>query len=298
MFLFKLPYSLVPVKTLRKSAEKYYGLADKIRKNLPAMKQWLKESELNFSDKEYLGLCIAASISFFIFMTTFMLVIFWIALAPNFVLISVIIGIIFTLFAFLQQIYYPKLLAIKRIRSIEKNLLPALQNLLIQIQSGIPLFDSLVNISKEEYGEISKEFGNAVRKINAGGSQSEVLDELASINPSMLFRRGIWQLVNGIKSGSDIGGVINEVLTLLSEEQVLQIQKYGSQLNPLAMFYMLGVVIGPSLGMTFMIILSSFIGLDEFGIKIMFWGLYAVVFFFQVMFMGIIKAKRPNLLSD
>ncbi len=296
--LFKLPYSLVPLKTLKKKAEKYYWLADKLKKSFPSLKQDLKEAELPFTDKEYLGLCLAADIMFFSFITIFMLVIFGAAAAPNFIIVSLVVGIFFTLFGLLQQLYYPKLLAIKRIKSIEKNLLPALQNLYIQINSGIPLFDSFVNISKEDYGEISKEFGRAVRNINAGSSQVEALEDLASVNPSLLFRRGIWQLINGMKSGSDIGGVLAEILTLLSEEQVLQIQRYGSQLNPLAMFYMLAVVIGPSLGMTFMIILSSFIGLDEVGIKVMFWGLYGSVFFFQIMFMGMIKAKRPNLLSD
>jgi len=188
-------------------------------------------------------------------------------------------------------------LARKRVKSIERNLLPALQNVLIQFNSGVPFFDILVNISKENYGEISEEFTRAVKEINAGNPPIEVLEEVAAINPSLFFRRAIWQLVNGLKAGSEMSSVLTEIISSLSEQQVLQIQKYGSQLNPLAMFYMLVVVIIPALGITFLIIISSFISLSEAATKFAFWGLYGFVFFFQIMFLGMIKTKRPNLLN-
>ncbi|MEA2036371.1 MAG: type II secretion system F family protein [Nanoarchaeota archaeon] len=198
----------------------------------------------------------------------------------------------------MQQIAYPKISTNRKVREIEKNLLAALQNILVQLNSGVPLFDILVNISKGGYGGVSKEFSKVVKAINAGKPQIETLENMAAINPSLFFRRAIWQLVNGMKSGANMSNVINEIINLLSEEQILQIQRYGSRLNPLAMFYMLMVVIVPSLGMTSLIILASFISLSEFATKFMFWGLYGFVIFFQIMFMGIIKSKRPNLLGD
>ncbi len=92
--------------------------------------------------------------------------------------------------------------------------------------------------------------------------------------------------------------VLAEVLHALGEEQVIQIQKYGSQLNPLAMFYMLVAIIAPSLGITFIIVLSSFVSPSETGTKLVFWGLYGFATFFQIMFLGVIKSRRPNLLGD
>ena len=64
------------------------------------------------------------------------------------------------------------------------------------------------------------------------------------------------------------------------------------------MFYMLVAVIAPSLGMTFLIMLSSFIALSPEYTKIVFYGLYVAVIFFQIMFMGMIKSRRPNLLGE
>jgi len=145
---------------------------------------------------------------------------------------------------------------------------------------------------------MSTEFSTVVKEINAGKPQVEALEEIAVENPSLFFRRSIWQLVNGMKAGSDMSGVIKEIINSLSEEQVLQIQRYGGQLNPLAMFYMLVAVIAPTLGMTFLIIISSFIALGETITKIVFWGLFGFVCFFQIMFLGIIKSRRPNLLGE
>jgi len=61
---------------------------------------------------------------------------------------------------------------------------------------------------------------------------------------------------------------------------------------------MLVAVIVPSLSMTFLIIISSFVALTDFALKMVFWGLFAIVFFFQLMFLGIIKSRRPNLLGE
>ena len=168
---------------------------------------------------------------------------------------------------------------------------------MVQLNSGVPLFNILINISGENYGEVSKEFSKVVKKISSGISQIDVLDEMASKNPSLYFRRAIWQLVNGMKTGSDTAIVVKQIIKALSEEQLIQIQHYGGQLNPLAMFYMLITVILPSLGMTFLIIISSFIATSEIITKLIFWGLYGFVFFFQIMFIGIIKTKRPTLLG-
>ena len=108
----------------------------------------------------------------------------------------------------------------------------------------------------------------------------------------------MWQIVNGMKAGSDISNVISEVINSLGEEQLIQIQRFGSQLNPLAMFYMLIAVIVPSLGLTFVIILSSFIALGEGTTKLIFFGLLTLTIFLQFMFVGVIKARRPNWLGD
>ena len=292
----KIPFSLVSFKRLKKMSSVFSGLGSKIEKILPLLKLDLERAEYDASPQEYIAMCIMASLLFlvfsFILLTTFL---FFLVESPIF--LSLIVAIPLCMFIFLQQLLYPKLLGGRKIKGIEKNILPPLQDMMVQLNSGIPLFRIMINISKEDYGGVSKEFEKAVRKINVGVPQIEVLDEMASKNPSLYFRRAIWQLVNGMKTGADIASVVKNIISSLSEEQLIQVQRYGGQLNPLAMFYMLTTVILPSLGMTFLIIIFSFVPLSEFVLKFVFWALYAFVAFFQFMFLGIIKTKRPTLLE-
>ncbi len=295
--MFKVPYSLLPTKVLRNASSIFRGVAESLEPYFPFLKLSLKQAKVDFSIREYLSMCFLSCLVFFAFFGIFFISILAFTGIKQFFWVGLVITIIVTLFVFLQQLAYPKIYANRRVRGIERNLLAALQNILVQLNSGVPLFDILVNISKGEYGEVSKEFANVVREINTGKPQIEALEDMAAINPSVFFRRSVWQLVNGMKSGADMATVVNETMDSLAEEQILQIQRYGAQLNPLAMFYMLAVVIAPSLGTTFLIMLSSFMSLSEFATKLIFWSLYGIVFFFQIMFMGMIKSKRPNLLS-
>lgn len=294
--MFKLPYSLVPTGRLAKISKNFLGIGEILQDFFPFVKSNLRQAEIEYLPKEYLSMCFLSSFLFFSLILILSSIVL-IYVREN-IILGLIISLVCFLFVFLQQVAYPKIHINRRVKNIERNLIAALQNLWIQINSGVPLFDSLVNISKENYGEISKELTRVVKQINAGTPQIDALEEIATINPSLFFRRAVWQIVNGMKSGSDLSNVLNEIINLLSEEQVLQIQRYGSQLNPLAMFYMLIVVIIPSLGCVFLIMISSFVSLPELTTKMIFWGFFAIIVFFQIMFMGLIKSKRPNLLGE
>ncbi|MFH1592356.1 MAG: type II secretion system F family protein [Candidatus Woesearchaeota archaeon] len=293
----KVPLSIVPVKLLRKISQIFSGLGGKLERSFPSLKLNLEQAGMDFTPQEYIAMCMTSSLISFVFLNIIFNINLFVLKIENPPLLSLLISVPLVLFILIQQLLYPKLRAGRKIKDIEKNLLPALQDMLVQLTSGVPLFMILVNLSEQSYGEVSKEFAGTVKKISAGIAQVSVLDELASKNPSLYFRRAIWQLVNGMKTGSDTAMVVKEIISALSEEQLIQIQRYGGQLNPLAMFYMLVTVIMPSLGMTFLIIISSFISTSEFITKLIFWGLYGFVFFFQIMFLGIIKTKRPTLLE-
>ena len=148
----------------------------------------------------------------------------------------------------------------RKVRDLEKNLLYGLRHLAIQVKSGVSLFDALVSVSKQDYGILSEELAVCTKKISTGLAEDRALEELAMKNPSLHFRRAIWQIVNSMKSGTDLGDTLESIVSSISSEQRISIRKYGSQLNPMAMMYMMLAVIIPSLGITFLIILSSFSG--------------------------------------
>ena len=175
------------------------GLGEFLQNLFPSLELDLKQAEVDLPPKEYLSICIMASLIFFCFIGLVLIsVLIVIGIEKGF-LFGILTCMFLTFFVFLQQISYPKIYVHKKIRNIERNLLPALQNIMIQLNSGVPLFSILVNISKGDYGKISKEFSRAVKEINAGASQTEALEKIAAVNPSLFFRRAIWQLINGMK---------------------------------------------------------------------------------------------------
>tara|TARA_Y100000310_G_C20647338_1_gene797393 strand:- start:1048 stop:1932 length:885 start_codon:yes stop_codon:yes gene_type:complete len=292
--MMKIPFSILPQKDLYKFSRHFRGLAQRIESRVPFLEVHLKQAESKLNSVDYISMSIASSIIMFfvLLMISLPTIKFGASVAVPFV-----VALVITIFIFMQQMAYPRLVTSRRIRLIEMNLLPALQDMHVELNSGVPLFNILVNVSKGSYGEVSEELGKAVKEINAGKSQIEALEDLAVRNPSVLFRRAIWQIVNGMKGGADIADLIKDVINNISDEQLTQIQKYGGQLSPLALFYMLIAVIAPSLGTTFVIVLSSFIALGEGTVKVVFYSILIMTIFFQLLFMGMIKSRRPSLIS-
>ncbi|MBI4174844.1 MAG: type II secretion system F family protein [Candidatus Aenigmarchaeota archaeon] len=177
---------------------------------------------------------------------------------------------------------------------LERNLIYAVRHIYVQVTSGVPIFDAMLSVSEANYGTISKEFKIAVRNVNTGQPIEKALDDLALRNPSQYFRRTLWQISNGIKSGSDIGNILRNITDYISSEQKILIKLYGSQLNPLTLLYMMAGIVIPSLGITFLVVLSSFSGIPV--TETMFWIILAFLLVFQFMFLGMIKSKRPNLI--
>jgi flagellar protein FlaJ len=169
--------------------------------------------------------------------------------------------------------------------------------MLVQLNSGIPLFSILVNLANSDYGILSEEFKKIVKKINAGSDQAGVLEEAGEKNPSIHFRRALWQISNGMRAGSDISVIVKESIKSLSEEQLIQIQNYGNKLNPIIMFYMLISVIVPALSMTFITIISSLISLPKVLTNSLFFGMFFIVLVMQFTFLGLIKSTRPSLMT-
>ncbi|MEK6902440.1 MAG: hypothetical protein AABX02_02525, partial [archaeon] len=74
------------------------------------------------------------------------------------------------------------------------------------------------------------------------------------------------------------------------------IRNYESQMKVLSLVYMMLGVIVPGLGITFLIVLSSFPQIEI--TETYFWALLLFTGVGQFMYMGIVKSKRPSLLGD
>jgi archaeal flagellar protein FlaJ len=289
----------IPLTT--SSLEKQKKTADFIAKRIRIKKKSQLQKNIDFCDikitrEQYLGICIKNFIFNFLFFLLITLSVLIVIKIPNFLIISFGITALISSFIFFIQYNYPKIYSKKREKDIERNLMSALEDMLIQLTSGIPLFSIMVNISASDYGELSVEFKKAIRKMHVNIPEEKVLEEMGESNSSIFFKRTLWQISNGMRAGSDMGVVIEDSIDALSGEQMIQLQNYANKLNPIVMFYMLSSVIIPALSVTFLTIIASMINLGNSTTKIIFISLFVFVMFMQIMFLGLIKSMRPNLL--
>jgi len=287
-----VPFSMEKAKLI---ARHYTGWGERLSKFFPSLKTNLQQAEYDIEPREWTAIAFYFSITYaiYLFAFIFFLAVFIIRLPLlNAITTSIPIGLIFGAATFFYIGVYPKLYVTRKIKDLERNMPYALHHLLIQVRSGVTLFNSIVSIARSNYGWLSEEFSRAVKEINTGASEIGALEMLARENPSLYFRRILWQVINALKSGADIGDTIKEIVDNLTQEQRVAIRKYGSELNPLALFYMVLVVIFPTLGIIFLLILFSFVG-TVFSIEFVLVGILVFLVIVQFMFMGIIKTKRP-----
>jgi len=291
---FRIPFTLASLDKLKKRS-KVFRVFTKNRK-FSRLNKYLVNLELDINPQDYMTICFRGLVTSFLFLFLISSTILVLVGVASAFLLAFGISFLFSLFVFFSQIAYLRVYDQKRVMSIDRNLIPALDDMLIQLNSGAPLFNIMVNISNSNYGVLSVEFKKAVKKINAGFPQISVLEEIGEKNSSLFFRRTLWQISNGMRAGSDISVVIEESIKSLNDEQLLEIQTYGNKLNPLVMFYMLISVILPALSITFLTILSSMISLSDFLTMVLFFGMFVFTVLIQIMFLGMIKSVRPRLL--
>ena len=293
---FHIPFTFSSIERLKKRPLLFKALQK--HKKYSKLDYYLENSDSGITREQYLNICIQSFITSFILISVITTtIVMSLTNAKSPFMLSAVISLGFSGFVAFSQLSYPKVYFNRKQKGLERNLMPALEDMLVQLSSGVPLFDIMVNISVSDYGEISSEFKKAVKKINAGEPQIEVLEELGEKNSSPYFRRTLWQISNGMKSGSDISTVIKGSIRLLNEEQVVQIQNYGNKLNPLVMFYMLVTIILPALAITFLTIIASMIDLGKSATTMIYIGLFMFTIFIQIMFLGAIRSARPTLLT-
>ncbi len=201
----------------------------------------------------------------------------------------VLLPVIF-LFSVFTDVKGPAKAAKKRVRRLERDLPYALRHILIEVQSGIPLYNALISVTSG-YGAISEEFQQIVRQISTGMPEVEALEQSVIRNPSLQYRRSLWQLISAIEAGANISTTLESLVESVMDSQMLDVRKYGRELNPYTLVYMLIGVIIPSMGVTFLMILSTFTGLN-IG-TMLFYIVLGGITLFQIFFISFVKMKRP-----
>ncbi len=293
--LAQIPFSPFPTSFLLRWSRHFMGIGKMVSNAFPYLDLQLQQSEMDFRKEEY-GAIMAMLFCFYF--AVFFIIFFLLStrLFPKTVLLSAAVGAgILALLVLIQLSVYPAIVVSRRVGDIERNLVFALRTMLVEVKSGVSLFDTLSVVAHGEYGAVSEAFSKAVERIQTGDLEEEALARTAMQNPSPFFRKTIWQMVNGMKAGADVSLVMEELVNSMGKEQRLQINRYGGSLRLLSLIYMMIGVIVPAMGITFLIVLSSFPQIRV--TNELFWGLLGLVVLMQFMFLGFLKSKRPSIIG-
>jgi archaeal flagellar protein FlaJ len=202
--------------------------------------------------------------------------------------------VMFTALTLVYLLMLPSVKMTKRASMIDNELEFMLKDMEIQLSAGVPLFDTIVNVAKGEYGECSYIAEGIIQEVEQGKSMTDVLDDVGMWSPSEYLRKTLWQIVNALKSGSDVAQALEVISNDIRLEKENRIKAYGKELNLYGLIYLMLAVILPSMGVTLLVILSSFLGKGMINEKMF----YIILFFlavFQLIFIMFVRSKRPNI---
>jgi len=266
------------------------SLAYNIAAHIPNLKDKLRSAGIHKRPFEYVNDAIKNA-----FITALMITILSSFLILQNKLPLILIGLIFVIsyvLVFSLMLKRADVAIKQREREIDRDVLFAGRFLLVKLNSGKPLINAIFEAS-QSYGVAGEYFGEIVEDIKIGTPLEDALEKAYKTTPSKKFRKILFQINTALKIGVDVTASVEAILEEISQEQLIEIQRYGKKLNSIIMFYLLAAIVVPSLGITLFSIIASMISL-----KIDLTMFLIILFFLtiiQIIFISIIKGVRPNL---
>jgi pilus assembly protein TadC len=260
-------------------------LYKKIAKRIPDLELKLRQARMPETEEEYIKR---------IFFTSFYLSLGLLFVGFFFVqsiVVFLALPIVFP-FIFIYFLNYVDFKIQKVTNGINQEIVFAGRFLIIELESGVPMYKTFKNLAKN-YDIIGRYFAEIIEKVDLGTTMEDAINEAIILTPSPNFRKMLWQILNSMKTGSDVTNSLNVVIEQIVREQQIDVKEYGRKLNPLAMFYMMIAIIIPSLGTTMLVVLATFIGF-QLSLTILF-IITGMIAFVQFMFLSMIKSMRPPM---
>lgn len=292
----KIPLLLVPLGAMEKSSYRFRAFGKVIAKLKPTLENDLRSLNLNIDVENY---AFGSFFSAFIYgLISTLAVILILSIRGGYgteyiQVVSVVSGISFLILFLLLHLYYPGILSKKNAAKENKDLLFALRDVMMMVESGVLLYDAMKNVAKSDYGYASKDFERVIRKIETGTPERDSLKQLALTSESEYMKRACWQLVNALESGATMENALISIVNSLENQIYRDIRNYSANLNFLMLLYMLIAAAMPSLGITFLALLSAFSGVGVTAETI--WTMIGFSVFTQIIFIGYMTSTRPEI---
>jgi len=269
----------------------FISVLKRLATKFPSLQEDLRRGNLFYSPEEFLKRTIVSSLYVTVGMIFIIFLMFAKFLPAKDLIILILISFPLLLGVLFFYFFQLPIVRINKIdREINKEIVFAGRFLVVELESGVTLYQAMKNIIKS-YPVTGAYFRELIDKIDIGTSVEDAVTEAIETSPSNSLTKLLWQISNSLRTGSDIATPLKSVVETLIREQQIAVTEYGRKLNPLAMFYMLIAIIVPSLGVTMLTIISIFAGLKlDLTILMLIAG---VIGFMQFMFVAMINSIRP-----
>lgn len=209
------------------------------------------------------------------------------------------IEIALILIIFLSMILYfiiklPKLKKERVYSNISREIPFALRHMATELKSGKGLNDTLVSISKSNYGVLSAEFNRVINEVKYGMPLTESLENMGNRVDSESLNKVIYQIIISKKLGSNLSNSLSIIAEDTSFNMQIKLKNYAQKLNSFIMIYTFIVILIPVVFLILLIASSTIIGelIPPTALIILY------VFFFPmiIIFMGFfIKKLEPKI---
>ncbi|MCX8190029.1 MAG: type II secretion system F family protein [Candidatus Diapherotrites archaeon] len=292
----RVKFMLFSIERANRINRRFLWIGEKLSDLFYSLKYDLHLAGIKIDPEKYLTAAFFSALTYFaIFFALFSALFFARSqqLDGSLFLNALFFGLIFGFVFFLLHVFYPRIIAKNLARTIDNNLLFAVKSMYVQVCSGISLYNTLVYVAKSGYVGVSEEFEYVVKEINSGESEAKALEKMAIKTSSEHLKKTCWQLLSAIRSGASVKGALQSIVAMLVKEQERAIRDYSSELNVWVLMYMLFAAAIPSLGLTFIVILSSLAGASIGQHTIVF--IIMVSFAIQLSIIGFVKSRIPKV---
>ncbi|GEM_PF-4007147 len=293
----EIPIRIPLTAQLVKIAPRYRWFGSTLLRFAFGVDKWLIKSKFKITPEDYVFIGFGTSVFLGIVIGGFFLALsFLLGLEKKeIIMYGIPVSFFPTLLAWFNFVTYPKRLVIKRGKEMERRLIYGLRELLLTMKSGATLFDGIKAVAEGDFGGLSLEFQRILRDVKSGVPLARALEESVMRVESKFYKSAIWTILNALRSGVDVSEALANVVDSLVEEQKIAIKEHSQFLNSIILIYMMISVIFPILLVTFMMVIGSLGGIELRAET--FYLMWFVIIIANVMFISVIKARRPAVLE-
>jgi len=264
-----------------------------LTRRFPELRSNLLQAGLPYTPEQFVKKTMLSAFYFTVLLEFIILMVF--SKAPFLKLLMGMSTPFLLVFCFLYFLQLPVVKQHLKAKDVEKEIVYAARFLIIELQSGVSLYNSFLNLV-HNYPYAGKYIKRIVEAVDLGSDMELAIDEAADACPSVSLTKILVQIKNSLSSGSDVTASLVEINHQITKEQIIAVKEYGRKLNPFVMFFMMVAVIMPSLGVTAFIVFASFLSVSvQLPILMVF---VAGLGFIQFMFLNMIKSSRPPVEYD